>query len=123
MARWPCHGASWRGGCFLPRALYYTKNGPALPGQPCTDKPWRGERGGLSGLARSGNPPAQAATLVKQASAWLRLANVLVCRLANGSGFSPRTSQCQMLEVVLGNLQGSKCFATLDMNPGYWQFP
>ena len=28
-----------------------------------------------------------------------------------------------MLEVVLGKLQGSKCFATLDMNQGYWQFP
>ena len=28
-----------------------------------------------------------------------------------------------MIEVVLGKLQGSKCFATLDMNQGYWQFP
>ncbi len=51
----PCrHGASWCGGCFRPRALYVTKDGPVLLGLPCTDKPWRGERGGLSGLARSG---------------------------------------------------------------------
>ena len=28
-----------------------------------------------------------------------------------------------MIEIVLGKLQGSKCFATLDMNQGYWQFP
>ena len=28
-----------------------------------------------------------------------------------------------MLEVALGKIQGSQCFATLDMQQGYWQFP